>query len=391
MLAPAMNASAQEPLKVGLLTVRSGPLAGTGAQTEAGFKVFLEQRKNIIEGREVQLFVADTTGNPAVARTKTQELIERDGVEVIIGAAFAFEALAIEGLIRQAKVPSLAGAGGEDLTQRKINPWFVRVSSSSAQVAHPFGEYAYKTLGYRKIVTIGDDTAYQHEFFGGFTRTFKEAGGAVIQKIWAPLGSADYAGAIASIDGDADAVVALFTGANALKFLRQYAEYGMKDKMPLLTGAITVDESFLQDVGDNAVGVISAGWYSAAHDSHENRDFVSSVKAATEGVDPGIYAIQAYSAGLALEAALKTLNGQTKDKDAFIKALRSVEIPNDPRGPWKLDDYGNPITNVYIRKVVRKDGRLQSEEIATIPNVSQFWTYDPQEFLKAKIYTRDGQ
>src|SRR4051812_32851914 len=216
MLTAAISARAQEPLKVGLLTVRSGPLAGTGAQTEAGFKVFLEQRSNVVGGREVKLFVADTTGNPAVARTKTQELIERDGVEVMIGAAFAFEALAIDGLIRNARVPSLAGAGGEDLTQRKVNPWFVRVSSSSAQVAHPFGEYAYKTMGYRKVVTIGDDTAYQHEFFAGFARTFEEAGGEVIQKIWAPLGSADYAGAIASISGDANAVVALFTGANAL-------------------------------------------------------------------------------------------------------------------------------------------------------------------------------
>jgi branched-chain amino acid transport system substrate-binding protein len=87
---------------------------------------------------------------------------------------------------------------------------------------------------------------------------------------------------------------------------------------------------------------------------------------------------------------VKALNGQVEDREKLLAALRRVELADTPRGPVKLDTNGNPIQNVYIRKVERnREGELQNTVIATVPAVSQFWKYDPAEFLRQPVYARD--
>ena len=128
------------PIKLGFLTVKSGPLASGGLQMEQGVLTFLKQRNNMIAGRPVELHTQDTAGNPAQARTKTQELVERLNVHCIIGPLAAFEALAIDDYIRASKTPNLTVAGAEDITQRKANPWVVRASATSSQPSHPMAD-----------------------------------------------------------------------------------------------------------------------------------------------------------------------------------------------------------------------------------------------------------
>ena len=134
------------PIQVGFLTVKTGPLASGGIQMEQGLTVFFKERNNMLAGRKVELHTADTAGNPAQARTKTQELVERLNVSVLIGPLAAFEALAIDDYIRSSQTPILTVAGAEDMTQRKANPWLVRPSCTSAQPSHPVGDYAAKDL-----------------------------------------------------------------------------------------------------------------------------------------------------------------------------------------------------------------------------------------------------
>ena len=153
---PAARAQAA-PIRVGFLTIKTGPLASGGVQMEQGLTVFFKQRNNMLAGRPVELHIADTGGNPAQARTKTQELVERLNVGVLIGPLAAFEALAIDDYVRSSRTPILSVAGAEDMTQRKPNPWFVRPSSTSAQPSHPMGDYAAKELKYKRVATIGDD------------------------------------------------------------------------------------------------------------------------------------------------------------------------------------------------------------------------------------------
>src|SRR3954469_19363995 len=376
-----------EPIRIGFLTVRTGPLAAGGKQMEQGIQLFLKERNNTIAGRKVELIMADTGGNPAGAKTKTQELVERDKVHVIMGPLAAFEALAIDDYIRQARIPTVScSAAAEDLTQRKPNPWFVRSAASSGQPNHPLGEYAAKTLGYKRVAIIADDFAYGHETAAAFQRAFEDNGGKVVQRLLPPLNVPDYGSYIAQLKTNVDAVYAGFAGANGFRFLRQYREYGLK--MPVLGSMTTADEGVLKQMGDEAIGVVSGGWYAAGIDSPENKRFVTAVNK-EYGADPGYYTLGAYSAGALVEAAARAVSGKVEDKDAFMKALRNPGTVRDPRGEWKLDEYGNPVMPAYIRKVERRGGRLVNTVVHTYPNTSQFWKYPPQEFLKQPVYSRD--
>jgi branched-chain amino acid transport system substrate-binding protein len=383
------HAASNEPIRVGFLTIRSGALAAGGKQMEDGLRLFLKERNNMIAGRKVELFVADTAGQPAITKSKAQELVEKDKVQVIIGPLAAFEALAIDDYIRKMQIPVISpSAAAEDLTQRKPDPWFVRAVGTSAQPMHPFGEYAAKELKYKRIAIIADDFAFGHETAAGFQRTFEENGGKVVQKLWTPLNVADYGTYIGQINPKVDAVFASFAGGNGVKFLKQYNEYGMKGKIPVLGSMTGTDEGILKLMGEDAVGIISPGWYAATIDNPNNKKFVAGMNAEFKS-DPGYYSIGAYSSALMLEQALKAVKGNIEDKNAFMAALRNVQMASDPRGAFKLDALGNPIMNVYIRKVERKNGKLVNTVIKTYPDVSQFWTYSQKDFLASPVYSRD--
>jgi branched-chain amino acid transport system substrate-binding protein len=385
----AANAADKDTLRLGFMTIKSGALAAGGKQMEDGIRLFLKERNNMIAGRKVELFVADTSGQPAIAKTKTQELVEKDKVHVIIGPLAAFEALAIDDYIRKTETPIIApSAAAEDLTQRKANPWFVRAVGTSAQSTHPLGEYAAKELKYKRIAIIGDDFAYGHETVAGFQRTFEENGGKVVQKLWSPLNVADYGTYIGQLKPNVDAVFAAFAGGNGIKFLKQYSEYGMKAKVPVLASMTAVDEGILKSMGDEALDVISTGWYAAGINNADNKKFVQAMNRDYQ-MDPGYYSMGAYGAGLMLEQALKDVKGKFEDKPAFMAALRNVQVTNDPRGKLNLDALGNPVMDMYIRKVERKGGKLTNTVIKTYPAVTQFWSYNKAGFLANPVYSRD--
>jgi branched-chain amino acid transport system substrate-binding protein len=383
------SAHAADAIRVGFLTIKSGALAAGGKQMEDGLRLFLKERNNMIAGRKVELIVADTGGQPAITKSKAQELVEKDKVNVIIGPLAAFEALAIDDYIRKSETPIISpSAAAEDLTQRKPNPWFVRAVGTSAQPTHALGEYAAKDLKYKRIAIIADDFAFGHELSAGFQRTFEENGGKIVQKLWSPLNVADYGTYISQIKPDVDAVFAGFAGGNGIKFLKQYKEYGLQGKIPVLGAMTTVDEGILKSMGDEALGVISSGWYTATLNNPNNKKFAAEMNRDYQQ-DPGYYSVGAYSAALMLEQALKDVKGKIEDKQAFMAALRKVQLANDPRGKFTLDALGNPVMDIYVRKVVRENGKLVNSVVKTYPQVSQFWNYKQADFLSAPVYTRD--
>jgi len=385
VLAPPVLA--QEPVRVGVLTIRSGPIASCGRQMEDGFQFALKERGGMLVGRKIEAFFGDSAGQPALTKSKTQELVERNRVHVLMGPVAAFEVYAISDYVRQAEIPMIISpAAAEDITQRKVNPWFVRATMTSSQVTHPLGEYAARKLGYKRIATISDDFAYGHEHTAGFQRTFEENGGRIVQKLWPPITTPDYGVYIAQIKPNVDAIYAGFGPSNGQRFLKQYKEFGMK--LPVLGMVTTTEESSLKSMGDEALGVITAGTYSAALDTPTNRKWVQAMRAEYKE-DPGYCTIGGYLGVLFLESALKTVNGRIEDKTAFMKALRTISLADTPGGPIRLDSYGNPIVNVYVRRVERRDGRLMNVVIDTYRDVSQFWKYEPAAFLAAPVYSRD--
>jgi branched-chain amino acid transport system substrate-binding protein len=376
-----------ETMRIGLLTVKTGPLASGGIDMERALVMYLNERNNTLAGKKVQLFVADTGGVPATTKAKVQELVELNKIHVLIGPLAAFEALAIDEYIKEKKIPTLSVAAAEDMTQRKPNPWFVRATSSSAQSSHVMADHCAKTLKFKRMVMIADDIAYGHEMNAGFQRVFEENGGKIVQKFFPPLSAPDYGSFIAQLKTNVDGIFLGFAGSNGFRFVRQFNEYGLRSKMTIVGGMTALDESVLRNMGDEALGIQTVCWYSAELSNPANAKFAPAFRKAF-GYDPGYYAAGTYVSGAVLEAAVEAVHGKFADRDGLMAALRKTNIQS-VRGPVHFDSFGNVVGDVYIRQVERKEGRLVNSVVKTYPNVSQFWTYDQKQFLSSPVYSRD--
>lgn len=375
------------PVKIGLLTVKTGPLAQGGIQMEQGIVTFLKEKNNTLGGRKVDLISTDTGGKPAGTKTKAQELIERDKVDVIIGPLASFELYAITDYIRKHEMPLITGACAEDVTQRHVNPFVVRSSCTSAQDMQPLADYAAKTLKYKSAITISEDFAFGYEQMAGFQQVFQDEGGKVVKKLWPPLVTPDYTPYIAQI-ADVDCCVNGFAGSNPIKFMKAYQAMGVKANIPLLAGWTAMDDALLRSLGDEAIGVISAHWYSAEYNSDSNKRFVADMQKNYNAL-PGGYAAEMYLAGMCIEAVLQKNDGKVDDKKAFAEELHKVSIKDSPRGPFHFDEFGNVVGTAFIRKCERKNGKLVNTVIKTYPDVSQFWTFDEKKFLSHPVYSRN--
>ncbi len=312
----------------------------------------------------------DTAGNPALAKTKLQELVERSKVQVTIGPLATNEALAMDGYVRDSKVPLITTTSSAtvDLKRAPPHPYVLHAFGTAPQVTYPLGDYAAKELKFKKVCIIAEDFTYGHEGAGGFDLAFEAAGGKIVQKLWPPLNAPEYAPYLAQIKPDVDRPIPGFAGANPLRFLKQFADYGLKGKVSVLGNTTMTDEDILRVMGDEAVGVYSAGWYAAGLDTPDNKKFVADINAQYKH-DPGFYTAGPYTALLIIEEALKKTDGKTDDAPAFLKAMHEVRLSHGPIGPVKLDAYGTPVLDIHIRKVARVNGKLTNTIIKTYPQV----------------------
>jgi branched-chain amino acid transport system substrate-binding protein len=387
-VSPKPAVAQQQPIKVGLMTVKTGGLAAGGVHLEEGITCFLEDKNYTLAGRKIELVVADTAGVPATAKSKAVELIERDKVDLIMGPLAAFEWLAIKDYLGEHKVPTMGFGGAEDLTQRHRNPYQVRTSDSSAQCLYPLADFASNDMRLRAAITAGDDFAFGYEQVGGFESAFEDDGGKIVKKLWSPFNTPDYLPYLAQIDSkQADVVVLVYAGANPIKFVKQYRDQGLN--LPLLGGSTVADDSIIRNFGDEAIGLINSIPYTVDLNTDANQRFIASMQR-NFGTDVpiGFYAAALYVNGQILEAALQSTGGDT-EPDKLITAIKRVSLTDTPRGPVKFDDYGNLTFTVYIRRVEKRNGTLVNTTIRSYPDVSQFWHYDPKKFLEQPVYSRD--
>ena len=236
-LAPPHAWAQKPPIKIGFLAPLTGGAAQIGRDMVNGFEMYLDETGGQIAGRKVEVIVEDTAGNPATAITKMRKLVESDRVHMVVGETFAHIGYALAGKADEYQIPTIFPViAADDLTQRKPAKWVVRLGWASSQPSHPFGEYAAKTLGYKKVAVVSLDYAFGWEIVGGFQQTFEDNGGQIVQKLWIPLNVQDYAPYLSQIRKDADAVFVLALGRWTLLFAKQWAASGLKDKMPLIAG-----------------------------------------------------------------------------------------------------------------------------------------------------------
>jgi len=374
LLAAGYDAWAQKiPIRVGVLYPLTGVYSGPSKDGVNGTKLAFDEVSNEIAGRRVELLIEDDQAQPDVALTKTKKLVERDRVHVLMGIIWSPNAVAVRDYVHAGKTPLvLSEAAVRPITQEARSPNIFRTSFASGQTTRPFGVYVCDKLGYKRLVAIGFDSVFGREQADFLESGCAEAGGKVIQKIFAPVGTPDFAPYLAQItQANPDAVWAIWSGAAAIRFLQQYGEFGLKAKYPLVGFGALTDETVVKAAGDAALGVITEYFYTPALETPENRRFVQAYRQ-KYGEEPGVFSAGGYTAARVIREAAKAINGEVEDTEKFLRALRGVRF-EDPRGPFRFDAFQNSILNVYIRKVERVDGRPVNKVLDTLREVEQYW------------------
>ena len=385
---PATSGAA-ETIKVGFMAPLSGIFAQAGKDMLEGIRLAFEQIGYQSAGRKIELIEEDSEGNPAVAQAKYRKLVTQDHVHVLSGVLLSNIGYGLIQPIERDQLPTLFLTTPDDLTKKNVSKWILRTNFAASQPMHPLGDYAAKALKYKKVVAIAMDNPFGHEQIGGFQRVFEDAGGRVMQKIWVPLNALDFAPYLTQVGKDADAVCAVFVAAQGVRFIKQYAEYGLKARLPLIGSGVMTDEHVIRNLGDEAVGAVGALIWAPTLTTPANRTYLKLAEAKV-GRTPAYFTAVMYSAGRWVAEAAKIVEGRVEDRERFLAAIRKAsETVEDPRGPIKLDDLGNPTQNVYILKVEKVGGKLTNTVVHTYPMVSQFWTYKADEFLKLPAYSRD--
>jgi branched-chain amino acid transport system substrate-binding protein len=377
------------PIKIGYLAPLTGTWAQAGQDMVVGAKLFLESINYTVAGRKIELIIEDEGAAPSAAITKARKLITHDKVHFVSGVWLSSAAYAVAPIFEEAGIPLIVSpSAGDDLTQRKRSKMLARLSYTGCQLGHVAGDYAYNQLKWRRVAMLGWEHAFGQETMGAFQKSFEDAGGKVVQRIYAPLTTLDFGPYIGNLNKNVDGLFEVATGSPSMSFLRSLRATGLMDKWKILTVGTAMDESFLQELKDIALGVLSVDIYSAALDTPENKVFREKVIKATKR-DPTLNTVSAYTGFDWIVQAINAIGGDVENREKLMNAVRTTEIKASPRGPLKLDAYGHATANVYVRRVEKVGDHYQNTVIQTYPMVSQFWKYNPEEFLKKPVYSRD--
>lgn len=381
-------------IKVGLLAPLTGVVASGGREMVEGTQFYFDSIGNNIAGRKVELIIEDDASNPDTALQKARRLVEQANVNFLIGNLLANTGLAVANYVKGTGTPYFIPIiAADDLTQRQRIKNVIRVAGYSASAfTHPLGDWALKQ-GYKKIATVSQDYTFGHEQCGGLAQVFTEGGGEIVQQFWHPLNTADfspYLGQLANMK--VDAVFAMETGADATRFIQQYASFGLKGKIPLLGAMNATDQSVIRTLGEECEGIVSPAHFAEGSTVPVTAKFVEDYTAKFQKI-PSLYGFSMFSGAMWVSEAIKKMGGKIDDRDAFIDTVLKTDLTGSPLGTTvKLDAYGNPIYDVYIRKVMKRpDGKFWNVPTETYKDVSQFWKYDIDTYLKQPPYSRTFQ
>ena len=379
----------EDSIKIGVLVPLTGAFAALGVDGMEGTKMAFEEIDYTIGGRKVELFFEDTAADPDLCIQKTSRLVEREGVDLILGPLSGGEATALKGYAD--RIPDttiiVAGAASEDVTMRGVPDNIFRTAYTGAQTMFAFGDYAYDVLGYRKVVTLAEDYDFPFSQVGGFMLNFVRKGGEVSDRLWVNVGTQDYSSIIAQIPQDADAIYVALGGTDAINFIKQFNDFGYGDKIDILGGSITVDTSIIStEAGAFLEGVYSGSHYAQVLPYPEFEKFDSDYNERF-GRPSSLFAADYYIGAKVAIAAMEAVGGNVEDQAAYRAALLKVEM-DTPRGPFKFDEYHNVIEHVYINQVQNVDGVLRNVVVETYEDQTQFGPYDPEWYQSQPSFDR---
>jgi len=288
----------------------------------------------------------------------------------------------VKDYVNTQKVPLLISgfAVAENLTLQS-NPYIFRLTYSAGMTGAPIGQWTYRHLKARRAAIIASDSVGPLELMLAWARAFEEAGGKVVQEIYPPLGTADMAPWVAKLRHDVDVIGVQTVGADGVRFVKQFQEYGLKGKIPLVDASVGVSEiSLLPAAGEAALGVYNSQPYQYTIDTPRNRKFVQAFRSKF-GRDPGSPAAFTYAAMAAIAQAVTATGGNIEDSTKFLEALRKTDI-EAPQGRVRFDRFQNVVTDIHISRIDKVGDQIAPVVIETIRGVDQFLGMDPAEYLK---------
>lgn len=354
------------PLKLGVLVPLSGVYSGLGQDMVQGMQLYLDSINNEIAGRKVQIIQEDSEAKTDVAPTKARKLLDQDKVDLVTGIVHSGVALALRDLFDSTKnILIISNAGADDVTGAKKSKYIFRTSFSNSQTTYPAGPWVFNNIG-KKAALSAPDYAAGKEMMNGFKRTFTEAGGEVVFEVYPPLGNNDYQPFLTQLQqANPEVIFSFYSGSDAVRFVQQYEQFGLKGKIPLAGAGFMTESDVLPQQGAAAEGIRTSLHYTYLLDTPENKKFVEAYQAKFNEL-PSVFALQAYDATQLIDAAIKTTQGNTSDKDKLVEALVNASITS-PRGPFKIDpDTHNPIMHIYMREVQKVGDDMGNVVIADL-------------------------
>lgn len=383
------SADGGDTLKIGVLVPLTGAFAALGVDGMEGVKMAFEQVNYEIAGKKVELFFEDTAADPDLCIQKVSRLVEREGVEIILGPLSGGEATALKDYAPNIPDTTIivAGAASEDVTMRGVPDNIFRTSYTGAQTMFAFGDYVYNKLGYKKIVTLAEDYDFPFSQVGGLLLNYVNLGGEVLNRLWVNVGTTDYSSIIAQIPEDAEAIYVALGGSDAINFITQFNDYGLD--IPILGGSITIDTTILSsDAGSLLEGVYAGSHYAQVLPFEEFTQFDADF-AERFGRASSLFAADYYIGSEVCIKALEAVGSDISDKQAFWDAIIAVKF-DSARGPFSFDEYHNVVENVYITQVQNVDGELRNVVIETYENQTQFGSYDPEWYQSQPSFDREN-
>lgn len=354
-------AQAQDVVKVGLILPMTGPFASTGRQVEAGVRAYMALNGDEVAGKTIEVVLRDDAGTADQTRRIAQELVVNDGVSMLMGFGLTPLAMSVAPVLNQAKVPAIITSATTSAIMAQSD-YFVRTSMAGPQSAVPVATWAVEN-DLKRVVTLVTDYGPGHDIEKGFTDQFLEEGGEIVEAVRVPLQNPDFAPFLQRVlDAKPDAIFVFVPSGVGSLFMKQFADRGLADAgiKLIATGDVT-DDDLLNQIGEPALGVITGHFYSANHDSPENKAYVEEVRKANNNMRPNFMSVGGYDAMHLAYAALEKTSGDT-DGTALIEAMKGMEWTS-PRGPISIDAQTRDIVqDIYIREVEEVDGELYNVE-----------------------------
>jgi len=353
----SLSASAEAPkLKVGFMLPYSGTYAALGDAIEKGFRLYLAEQGGRVGGREVEFVKVDDESDPAKATDNVNKLVKRDNVDVIVGTVHSGVAMAMAKVAKDTgTLLIIPNAGAGAATGALCAENIFRSSFSNWQPGYAMGEVLAKR-GAKKVVTITWKYAAGDESVGGFKEAFEKGGGQVVKELSLPFPNVEFQPLLTEIASiKPDAVYTFFAGGGAVKFVKDYAAAGLKDKIPLY-GAGFLTDGTLEAQGDSAQGLLTTLHYGDGLDVPRDKSFRAAY-AKAYGAQPDVYAVQGYDAAQMLAIGLNATHGDVAKKAEIAKAIVAARI-DSPRGAFSVGANHNPVQDIYLREVVGKDNKV---------------------------------